>query len=672
MKTPEIVANDSWLKPFEGIITKRISKAEEKEKELTGGNSLGDFANGHLFFGLHKTDGGWVFREWAPNATQIYLIGTFSDWNELPKYQLQKGDSGTWEIQLLENDMKHGDLFRLSVHWRGGQGDRIPAWASRVVQDETTKMFSAEVWWPEQKYSWKYPDFVRAEDPPLVYEAHVGMASENEEVSSYKFFEENILPRIENLGYNTIQLMAIQEHPYYGSFGYHVSSFFAPSSRFGTPEELKSLIDTAHGLGLAVIMDLVHSHTVKNVNEGLGLFDGSLDQYFHKGTRREHPAWDSLCFDYGKNEVLHFLLSNCKYWLDEFHFDGYRFDGITSMLYFDHGLSRNFTSYEQYYDGGQDEDAISYLYLANMLIHEVRPDAISVAEEMSGMPGLATPVEKGGYGFNYRLAMGTPDYWIKIIKEKPDEQWNVSEIYFELSNHRADEKTIGYAESHDQALVGDKTLVFRLMDKEMYFSMNKSSQSLIVDRGVALHKMIRLATIATAGGGYLNFIGNEFGHPEWIDFPREGNNWSFKYARRQWSLMEHPDLRYKELAAFDKAMVDLIREQNVLEQAFPYKRASNENDQILAFSRGSLLFVFNFNPSESFTGYGIEVDSGKYQLVLNTDDSNFGGFDRLQNNSIYYAKKGGKLISSTPVFLQLYIPSRTAIVFKKIEQKRIY
>ncbi len=672
MKTPEIVTNDQWLQPFESIITKRINQAMKREKMLVGEESLSDFSNGYLFFGLHRTENGWVFREWAPNATQIYLIGTFSNWKESEEYTMEKVKSGTWEIHLPKDRLKHGDLFRLSVHWSGGQGERIPAWARRVVQDESTKMFSAEVWSPTQEYSWENPDFKRAEEPPLVYEAHVGMASENEKVSSYNYFQDEILQKIASLGYNTIQLMAVQEHPYYGSFGYHVSSFFAPSSRFGTPEELKSLIDRAHKLGLSVIMDLVHSHTVKNVNEGLGLFDGSLDQYFHGNERREHPAWDSLCFDYGKNEVLHFLLSNCKYWLDEFHFDGYRFDGITSMLYFDHGLSRDFTAYDQYFDGGQDEDAIAYLYLANKLIHEIRPDAISIAEEMSGMPGLATPVDKGGFGFDYRLAMGTPDYWIKIIKEKPDEQWNVSEIYHELSNHRADEKTIGYAESHDQALVGDKTLIFRLMDKEMYFSMNKGSQSLVVDRGLALHKMIRLATISTAGGGYLNFMGNEFGHPEWIDFPREGNNWSYKYARRQWSLMFNAELRYGELSDFDQAMIQLIRDERCLEQAFPYKRASNEGDQILAFTRTSLLFVFNFNPSQSFTGYGIDVEPGKYKLILNSDDSKFGGFGRLQNNSIYLAKKGGKLISSNPDYLHLYLPSRTALVFKKLEQKRIY
>jgi len=672
MNTPEFIHNDPWLKSFEDVIIKRLLKAVDKEAELTGKGSLSEFANGYLYFGLHKEFDSWVFREWAPNATGIFLTGTFNNWEEQPEYSLTNIGKGVWEIRLPMKMLKHKDLYKMSVSWNGGKGERIPAWSNRVVQDEETKIFNAQVWAPDEYYRWENSRNSRKEEPPLVYEAHVGMASEKEEVSTYKYFRDEVLPRIQKAGYNTVQLMAIQEHPYYGSFGYHVSSFFAASSRFGTPEDLKSLIDTAHSMGLNVIMDLVHSHTVKNVNEGLGLLDGDPALYFHKGPRREHPAWDSLCFDYGRNEVLHFLLSNCKYWLDEYQFDGFWFDGVTSMLYYDHGLSRNFTSYDEYFDGGQDEDAITYMILANKLIHDVKPKAITVAEEMSGMPGLATPLEKGGYGYDFRLAMGTPDYWIKIIKAKPDEQWSVAEIYHELSNHRADEKAIGYAESHDQALVGDKTILFRLLDKEIYFNMAKNQQSLVVDRGIALHKMIRLATISTAGGGYLNFMGNEFGHPEWIDFPREGNNWSYKYARRQWSLEDNPILRYQGLAEFDKAMIHLIKSENCLEQAFPFKHFDNEYDQVLAYERGSLLFVFNFNPVQSFTGYGITIPQGKYQLVLNSDDEAFGGFHRLQNGTRYFAQKSGKIISSQPFYIQLYLPNRTALVLKKLPRKTIY
>jgi 1,4-alpha-glucan branching enzyme len=464
--------------------------------------------------------------------------------------------------------------------------------------------------------------------------------------------------------------MAIQEHPYYGSFGYHVSNLFAVSSRFGTPDDLKALIDEAHKYNIAVIMDLVHSHAVKNEIEGLGIFDGNPDQYFHSGPRREHVAWDSLCFDYGKDHVLHFLLSNCRYWIEEYKFDGFRFDGVTSMLYYDHGLSRSFSSYTMYYDGGQDGDAIIYLTLANELIHEINPNAITIAEEMSGIPGLAEPVAKGGIGFDYRLAMGIPDYWIKVIKERSDENWNVSELFHELTSKRTHERTIAYVESHDQALVGDKTIIFRLLDKEMYYHMNKESQNLIVDRGMALHKILRLATFSTSGGGYLNFMGNEFGHPEWIDFPRDGNKWSFKYARRQWHLIDNHLLRYHLLADFDRDMLNLLKEDDFFDHHDCNLLLDNQGDQILAYSRGRLVFVFNFNPIKSFTDYGIKTPTGKYKIILDTDEKKYGGFGNIDHNLTYYTQRIGG-VSGTD-WLKLYLPSRTALVFRRIPPPSIY
>jgi 1,4-alpha-glucan branching enzyme len=672
MKKLELVKNDSWLEPFEKIIFQRYLKAKQKEENLTGGNQkLSDFASGYLYFGMHKTNHGWTIREWAPNATEIYLIGDFNDWQISNEWSFLHVHNGIWELNLASNSIHHGNLYKLLIKWKTGQGERIPAWVTRVVQDPQTLIFSAQVWDPDKSYEWKVEKYTVPPVSPLIYETHIGMATEEFRVGTIREFIQNTLPRIAGSGYNTIQLMAVQEHPYYGSFGYHVSSFFAVSSRFGTPDELKELIDKAHQLGLAVIMDLVHSHAVKNEVEGLNRFDGTLYQYFHAGAKRNHPAWDSLCFNYSKNEVLHFLLSNCKFWLDEYHFDGFRFDGVTSMLYLDHGLSKNFIGYQMYYDGNQDEDAISYLILANKLIHEIKPDAITIAEEVSGMPGTATPIEEGGLGFDYRLSMGTPDYWIKIIKEIPDEQWNVSELFYELTRKRHDEKTIGYAESHDQALVGDKTLVFRLMDKEIYFNMDKGRPNLVVDRAMALHKMIRLITISTTGNGYLNFMGNEFGHPEWIDFPREGNNWSFQHARRQWSLADNENLKYHYLGDFDKAMLNLIRGHHILENNSVHLLHENIPDQVLVFKRGDLVFVFNFNPDKSFKDYAFRTDPGKYSILLNTDSIKFGGNGLVDEEMVYYTSSADNRILHNN-YLKLYIPSRTGMVFSRLPSKSVY
>ena len=668
MLLPDFVKKDPWLEPYSRTIAGRIRKFFSKEAELAGpGGSLPDFSNGHLYFGLHRDQGNWVMREWAPAATKIYLVGGFSEWGLQENFVFEGTGKGLWEIRLPADTLKHGDLYRLHICWEGGSGDRIPAWANRVVQDPESLVFNAQVWDPPEEFQWKHKS-PKTTSPPLIYEAHPGMATEEYKVGTWEEFRLMVLPHIEKAGYNTIQLMAVQEHPFYGSFGYHVSNFFAPSSRFGTPDELKALIDDAHGMGIRVIMDLVHSHAVKNEVEGISRYDGTLYQFFHDGPRGDHTAWDSRCFDYGKNEVLHFLLSNCKYWLDEFRFDGFRFDGVTSMLYLDHGLGSAFTTYAQYYNLNQDEDAIVYLHLANKLIHEVRPGAISVAEEMSGMPGLATTQALGGFGFDYRLAMGVPDFWIRTLKERKVEFWHVGEIFYQLTNRRADEKVVQYAESHDQALVGDKTLIFWLMDKDMYYSMGAGQQSLAVDNGMALHKMIRLITLGTAGHGYLNFMGNEFGHPEWIDFPGAHNNWSYHYARRQWKLAGDPSLKYRFLGEFDRRMVHLFREHKLLKKQSIPKYFENIDEQLLVFGRGDFVFVFNFSPFRSYTDHSITVPRGTYRVVLDTDSQEFGGFGRL-DHSIAYPSDNDRQLSGPEQKglseLKLYIPSLSGIVLKR-------
>lgn len=662
-----LVKEDAWLQPYNDAIQGRHEMVLRKLDELTQGKQkLGDFADGHLYFGLHKTRKGWVFREWAPNATKIYLIGDFNSWKEDETYRLERiSDSGVWEVNLPSKAMKHLDLYKMKVYWDGGCGERIPAWCQRVVQDEKTKIFSAQVWHPRSSYKFKEKNFHPNRNPLLIYECHIGMAEDAEKVGTYDEFRKNVLPRVEKDGYNCLQIMALQEHPYYGSFGYHVSSFFAASSRFGTPDDLKRLIDDAHSRGIAVIMDIVQSHAVKNEVEGLGNLAGDPNQFFYPGERHEHPAWDSLCFDYGKNEVIHFLLSNCKYWLTEFNLDGFRFDGVTSMLYYNHGLGDTFSGYGDYYNGHEDDNAICYLTLANLLIHQVKPEAITIAEEVSGMPGLALPFEDGGYGFDYRMAMNIPDFWIKTIKEKKDEQWKPSSILWELTNRRADEKTISYCESHDQALVGDKTIIFRLIDADMYWHFKIGDQNERANRGIALHKMIRLVTASTINGGYLNFMGNEFGHPEWIDFPREGNGWSYKYARRQWHLVDDKTLCYHYLGDFDKAMLATLKSEKDFLKTPVTEIWHKDEDQILAYTRGDLLFVFNFSPTRSFTDYGFMVPQGSYDVVLNTDSKAFGG-NGLSDDSVEHLTMPDKLLARDGKgWLKLYIPARSAVVLKR-------
>jgi 1,4-alpha-glucan branching enzyme len=667
-----LLAFDPWLEPYAQRLRDRYGhyKYVRHEVEKSGG-ILGPISQGHHYFGLNRGEkdgkpGVW-YREWAPQAYALFLTGDFNGWDRR-SHPLSRDSFGTWTLFLPDEEyatkLTHQSLLKVHVISQSGAMDRIPAYIRRVVQDPQTHGFVGQYWNPPAAYKWQTAS-PKLQHGLRIYEAHVGMATEEEKVGSYDEFTDKILPRVKRLGYNAIQLMAVMEHPYYGSFGYHVSNFYAVASRNGTPEELKRLIDTAHQLGIIVLLDVVHSHSVKNTNEGLSRFDGTDYQYFHAGARGEHVAWDSLLFDYAKFEVQRFLLSNLRYWLEEFRFDGFRFDGVTSMLYLNHGLGTAFSSYDDYFGGNVDWDAVVYLMLANELVHKVKPDAITIAEDVSGMVGTCRSVAEGGLGFDYRLAMGIPDYWIKLLKEKKDEDWNLTALYHTLMNRRHTEKHVAYAESHDQALVGDKTLAFWLMDQEMYWNMTKFHQSLVVDRGIALHKMIRLITFSLGGEGYLNFMGNEFGHPEWVDFPREGNGYSYKYARRQWSLSSRDDLKYAGLEAFDRAMLELDDKYDLLNDKFIEQLDIREDYKLMVYRRGPLVFVFNFHATESYTDLRIAVpDEKDYRVILNTDEKRFEGFGRVPEDVVYP-------IQDVPFYTrsfstQIYIPARTAQVLAPV------
>jgi len=674
MKTPRkigLVAKDPWLEPAESDICARYDRYKKTYEEIkTIWGSLLKFSDAHNYFGIHydKQRKGWIYREWAPKAQDLYFFGDFNDWQRY-SHRMTRNQYGVWEIFLDRETYKdrftHKSLVKVMVHSDLGFQERIPAYIQRVVQDPGTLDFSGQVWLPPQKFNWEGDNFdIKNLEELLIYECHVGMAQEAERVGTFIEFADYLIPYIKNSGYNTIQLMAIAEHPYYASFGYHVSNFFAVSSRFGTPEDLKYLIRKAHEQGLAVIMDLVHSHTVKNVAEGLNMFDGSDNQYFHSGERGNHPYWDSKCFDYGKTEVRRFLLSNIKFWMQEFHFDGFRFDGVTSMLYFDHGF-RDTWDLDGYFKDGVEWDAITYLQLANKLVHTLNSSAITIAEDVSGMPGVARPITEGGIGFDYRLGMAMPDFWIKELKEKIDEEWNLDEMFKVVTNRLPDVKTVAYCESHDQALVGDQTIAFRLMQSNIYFHMQKEDKNLAVDRGIALHKMIRLFTIALGGQAYLNFMGNEFGHPDWIDFPREGNNWSYQYARRMWSLVQNPNLKYHFLGLFDKDMLKLAKDHSLLNMEYGTLVYVDDWNKTIIFTKNDLIFIFNFHVNHSLPDYEFIVgDPGDYKIILNTDNPAYDGHGRIDENTIFITQYDEKQKKHK---LKIYNTNRTALVLMRIK-----
>ncbi|HEY9059973.1 MAG TPA: alpha-amylase family glycosyl hydrolase [Pseudobacteroides sp.] len=641
-----ILQIDPYLRPFADDIELRMNCYKKARRKLVEDDKmLTSFVNGHLYFGFHAKENGWVYREWAPNAQDVYLIGDFNNWND-QVHKLKRLDNGVWEL-LVEGELPHGSRVKLKIKANNHIYDRIPLYCKRVVQNSESNQFDGMIWNPPVPFNWNDKGFV-PQQPLYIYECHIGMSGEKESVSSFLEFADNVLPRIKKQGYTAIQIMAIMEHPYYGSFGYQVSNFFAVSSRFGTPEDFKALVDKAHSVGIAVIMDLVHSHTVKNTVEGLAEFDGTDYQFCHHGNKGDHPDWHTRLFNYGKLEVQHFLLSNVKYWLTEYHLDGFRFDGVTSMMYHHHGRGTAFDNYKKYFSMDTDLESITYLQLATELAKEVNPNSILIAEDMSGMPGMCLPIIDGGIGFDYRLGMGLPDLLIKMMKTK-DENWHMGKFWNELTNRRPQEKVIGYTESHDQALVGDKTLMFWLADHDMYWNMNKDGKNERIDRAIALHKILRFITCAVGGDGYLNFMGNEFGHPEWIDFPREGNGWSYKYARRQWSLVDNPNLKYEYLYNFDAAMLSFLTSNDLYKEPARLLLV-HESNKVLSFIKGNHTFIFNFHPSNSYVH--MLSDTSAFKLVFHSAWQCFGGFvDEVLNTGLL-CKDG------------VVVDRRTAVVLK--------
>lgn len=668
-----VVAGDPWLEPFAPALRERYAVyADWVQKISSSEGGLEAFSRSYrnMGFQVDPNTQAVTYTEWAPNAVQASLIGDFNGWSR-DAHKMKKDDFGKWHISIpplagAKCAIPHDSKIKISMLLPSGERiERLPAWILRVTQDlDVSPVYDARFWNPpkQERYTMRFPKPPKP-DNIKVYEAHVGIATPEARVGQFKEFTKNVLPRIKELGYNTIQLMAIQEHAYYASFGYQVTNFFAASSRYGNPEDLKELIDVAHSMGITVLLDIVHSHACTNVLDGLNMFDGTDHLYFHEGAKGRHELWDSRLFNYGHHEVLRFLLSNCLFWMEEYGFDGFRFDGVTSMLYTHHGIGTGFSGgYHEYFGPSVDVEAVVYLMLANQMIHQYNPNAITIAEDVSGMPALCRPVSEGGVGFDYRLSMAVPDMWIKLLKEKSDEDWEFADICFTLTNRRHLEKSIAYAESHDQALVGDKTLAFWLMDKGMYTNMSDlTERTQIIDRGLAFHKMIRLITHALGGEGYLNFIGNEFGHPEWLDFPREGNGNSFHYARRQFNLVDDQLLRYKYLYAFDAAMNNAEEKNKWLVAPQAYISLKHESDRVVAFERGGLLFVFNWHATNSYTDYRIGVDvPGKYKVLLDTDAKELGGHGRVDHNTEYFTTD--MEWNGRRNFVQVYLPSRSAIV----------
>ncbi|KAG8075748.1 hypothetical protein GUJ93_ZPchr0006g43795 [Zizania palustris] len=562
--------------------------------------------------------------------------------------------------------ISHKDKYRLYFNTPDGALERIPAWATYVLPDVRGKQSYAVHWEPppEEIYKWRF-ERPKVKGSLRIYECHVGISGSEQKISSFQEFTSNVLPHIKDAGYNAIQLIGIVEHKDYSSVGYKVTNYFAVSSRFGTPEDFKKLVDEAHGLEMVVLLDIVHSYASADELVGLSLFDGSNDCYFHTGKRGHHKYWGTRMFKYDDVDVLHFLFSNLNWWVTEYHIDGFQFHSLSSMLYTHNGFSTFTGAMEEYCNQYVDKDALIYLILANEMLHELHPDIITIAEDATFYPGLCEPTTQGGLGFDYWVNLSIPEMWLWHLENVPGQEWSMNKIMKVLISKNCN--MLSYVENHNQSISGRKSFAEIILHKEKCSNNSVSDDGIF--RACSLLKIIKLLTFSTSGGAYLNFIGNEFAHPKRIEFPMSGNDYSFGLANRQWELLEKGV--HKHIFNFDKDLMSLDGKERLILRGSPNIHHCDDTSMFISFTRGPFLFVFNFNPDATSGLYSVGVDeAGEYQLILNTDETKYGGRGELKSNQ-YMKRTSDNRVGGCRNSLELALPSRSAHVYKLVRILRI-
>lgn len=556
----------------------------------------------------------------------------------------------------------HGSKYRVYFNTPDGPLERVPAWATYVLPDADGRQACAVHWDPpsESAYKWKnkHPT---APKSLLIYECHVGISGSEPRLSSFSEFTKKVLPHIKDLGYNAIQLFGIVEHKDYFTAGYRVTNMYAVSSRYGTPEDFKHLVDEAHGIGLLVFLDVVHSYSAADEMVGLSLFDGTNDCYFHTGKRGHHKFWGTRMFKYADVDVLQYLLSNLNWWVEEYRIDGFQFHSLSSMMYTHNGFATFTGELEEYCNQYVDRDALMYLILANDILHALHPNIITIAEDATYYPGLCEATSQGGLGFDYYVNLSASEMWLSFLEKVPDNEWSMSKIVTTLmGNRQYTNKMLLYAENHSQSISGGRSFA------EILFGGKEdrpaeSTDSLL--RGCSLHKLIRLITFSIGGCAYLNFMGNEFGHPKGVEFPTASNNNSFELANRRWELLNNDGIHHA-LFLFDKDMMKLEQNERVLSRGLPNVHHVKDDTMVISYTRGPVLFIFNFHPTNSYEKYIVGVEeAGEYQVIMNTDEKNYGGQGMI-NGDQYVQKTIRKRCDGLQNCLQVPLPSRTAQVYK--------
>ena len=623
------------------------------------GDDIANFQNGtnyrcYELFGSHEMEvqgvRGYYFAVWAPNATYISVIGNFNDWNtEAHPLHVRLDHSGIWE-GFIPHFVK-GEVYKYHIHGFAGQRlDKGDPYASFwEVRPKTASItWNLDYQWSDQAWMHSRKEHNKLDAPWSVYEVHLASWMRpdkyNEEVyHSYDYFRERLVPYVKEMGFTHVELMPIMEHPFDGSWGYQGTGYFAPTSRYGSPQQFKALIDAFHQAGIGVILDWVPSHFPYDAH-GLFMFDGSHTYEYADMRKGYHPDWNSYIFNYKRGEVKSFLISSARFWLDQYHIDGIRVDAVSSMLKLNY--SRQQGQWEPNEFGGDGNlEAIEFIKDLNATIYRDFPDVQTIAEEATDWPGVSKPTVEDGLGFGMKWMMGWMHDTLKYFKQDPFyRQYQQDQFAFSMMYYYDENFMLPL--SHDEVVHGKSPMLYKMPGDEWQKFAN-----------------LRLlySYMFTHPGGKLLFMGDEFGAT---------SEWNYK-SELQWELLQydaHNGMRncVKDLCHLLKAEPALYENQ-FNQYGFEWLDLNHRSESVVSFKRkgkkaaDDLVVVLNMTPVVR-KDWKLHVQGkSKWSEVFNSDDQKYWGGGDVRNPEI-----GIRTVDKKEKWyeLNLHLPPLSAIVLK--------
>ncbi len=591
-------------------------------------------------FGTKDKKNGVYFRVWAPNADKVSVVGDFNEWQTDKNIAVRISNDGIYEAFI--EDLKIFDSYKFAISHAGKTVLKADPYAfhAETPSGTASKIFDLDC------YMWQDGEYMSSKstsyDKPMnIYEINLASWKKKESgYLSYKDYVDELIPYLIECGYTHVEFMPVSEYPFDGSWGYQVCGYYAVSSRFGTPDEFMYLVDKCHQNGIAVIVDWVPAHFPKD-EHGLYEFDGTCCYENQGWDRKEHKSWGTRIFDWGRNEVQSFLISNAVFLFEKYHIDGLRVDAVASMLYLDYDR-KDGEWIPNELGGNYNLQAISFLQKLNTVIFSKFPNALMIAEESTAFPMITKPVDIGGLGFNYKWNMGWMNDVLDYMKTDP---------YFRSGNHNKITFSMYYAFSenfilpisHDEVVHGKKSLLDKMPGD--------------IDEKFANMRAF-LTYMFAHPGKKLSFMGSEFG---------QFTEWDYKKGI-EFFMLDYD--RHKKLLKFNKTLNNIYKNTKALHEiedsweGFQWISADEKDNNVISFERidkngNKVVAIINFSGND-YTKYRLGLDKGEYSIILNTDDKKYGGKGTLKGKTFKTTKKmahakANSIMFTLPRFTGIYL-----------------